>query len=80
MSKLREYSILNSDEMAAVMLATINGMGEATDTHLRRAVEWATQQRLGAAMLELVLKGEVVLLIGDDGEVSMRFPERESER
>jgi hypothetical protein len=64
-----DRSILTVEETARVIEAFLKGHGPATEEEMRPVVDWATECKLGAAMLQLVMRGEVVLDHGERGVV-----------
>lgn len=62
-------SILTQSETERVIEAFLKGHGPATVAEMKHAVDWATEAKLDAEMLRMVLGGEVWLDHGERGIV-----------
>lgn len=66
------WDSLTPDEVQVVLEAARRGPEQPGEALLERAVEWAHQTRVNAAMLEMVLDRRVVIGFDEDGEVQFR--------
>jgi hypothetical protein len=67
-----QVEVITSDEIETLLLATIQGQGEATEEELRRVHKWAHTARIDGALLELVLAGKL-LVSARDSETNLSF-------
>ena len=67
-----QVEVINSDELKTLLLATMQGQGEATEEELERVHKWAHATRVDGALLELVLAGKL-LVSARDSETNLSF-------
>lgn len=68
-------SFLTEHEIEQIVLAVGHGMGTFTDDDCLRAVRWAEHVRVAAAILDLVLAGDLVIVVPPgNGEPRFVYP------
>lgn len=76
---------LTDDEIEALSLAVIRGHEEArgrgaTEDEIAAVVRWAEDVRVEAALLRLILSGEVVVTaVDDDGDFTLQRRDEDAE-
>jgi len=64
--------VLTDDEQERLLRALLRRHGTATEAECLRVLHWATEARVGAVLLELVLVGRIGLSVrGDEVVVSV---------
>lgn len=68
--------LLSDDQIATIALKVIDANGgQATHDEVKRVLEWAADTQIRAAMLELALRRDDVVLVspgGDGGDIVIR--------
>lgn len=64
---------LTPEEMERLLRGFLQGKTEVTEDECLAVVKWAMEMRIGMAVLELVMEGELVPMV-DAGEVKVAIP------
>lgn len=67
--------ILNDAEVETLIMSLLHGQGLADEDEMEKVIAWAKQAIVNTAILELVLKGELVTSVKEDGELAFRNAE-----
>ncbi len=71
------FQLLSNDERETLILALLEGAGggmeaEALDAAKETAFDWAKKTRIESTVLELILRGDLMVRCRPDGELEFR--------
>jgi hypothetical protein len=66
--------ILSETEAAVLILAFLDGSDGKTEAEIQKAIDWAETVRIDAALLMLVLKGDLRMAFNADGDPEFAKP------
>ena len=65
--------ILEDNEIEKIIVQLAIGQGKFNEKEAELAVNWASEIRILGALLDMVLKGHLVLVIGDGHTIAVKM-------